>query len=493
MLTLIVGSLLTAAAPPIVQTLKTEGMSPAERVLGQTLQGLVGRQSPKIWFETKGIQPLVKEDLAKSGVKFQEAKGIWPLVAQFKSDIKGAILYKLGTPSLSVANGLCGPMNAIAIDESLEDAAKQAGLTVLLDVRGMTEEQAFDKYRDLYRPGIIIEQSISKTGSLRDFAVKHSAFVMDTKNREFRRKVVKAFGPTPFVLGWGPDEYQWISDISAGGGTGLAADWCSNLSALESLPFKKLNPPKFKPAKNEDNVRYVAFVMSDGDNIQWVTGDFATNPKFYGSPLRGQFPLSWEMAPTLTRFAPSVLARIYATAKPTDDFVTGPGLPGYMFPHLQPDLNVLAKQTEPYIKQSGLRTLSFLNTNSGKMEETFPWLDLKDADAAIYKDYSPYHGRHGKILWHNGKPVVSYRFVLWSNLMDIDPLAQAIAKMPTEPRTNVESYALINVHAWSYGNIGGPAEAVRRTIAKLPPNTRVVTANQLIDLLKRNRSGFQTP
>jgi len=58
--------------------------------------------------------------------------------------------------------------------------------------------------------------------------------------------------------------------------------------------------------------------------------------------------------------------------------------------------------------------------------------------------------------------------------------------MPTQPKQSSDSYALVNVHAWSYGSIGGPIEAVRRVIEKLPPNTRVVTANQLIEILQRN-------
>jgi hypothetical protein len=58
--------------------------------------------------------------------------------------------------------------------------------------------------------------------------------------------------------------------------------------------------------------------------------------------------------------------------------------------------------------------------------------------------------------------------------------------MPAAPRADKASYALVNVHAWSYGSRGGPLEAVRRTIALLPPHTRVVTADQLITLLRTN-------
>ena len=42
----------------------------------------------------------------------------------------------------------------------------------------------------------------------------------------------------------------------------------------------------------------------------------------------------------------------------------------------------------------------------------------------------------------------------------------------------------MNVHAWSYGKSGGPMAAIQRTIALLPPNTRVITADQLLGMLR---------
>jgi hypothetical protein len=58
--------------------------------------------------------------------------------------------------------------------------------------------------------------------------------------------------------------------------------------------------------------------------------------------------------------------------------------------------------------------------------------------------------------------------------------------MPASPRTEEGSYVIVNVHAWSYRGIGGPLAAVCRTIGQLPPNTRLVTADQLIALLRKD-------
>lgn len=478
-----------APKPPLF-VLNHDALDPAQQVLAETLQGLVGRREPRIWLETKGVQEPILAELRRFGTPVQAAGDVWKLVDRFRAQVRGAVVYKLGAHSLNVANGLCGPMNAIAIDESMLGEAKAHRLPILLDVRGVSEEAAYAKYRPLYRKGCVVEQSIDKPGALRDYAVKHSAFVMDTDDGEFRKRVVRDMGPHALVFGWGRSEYGWISDISAAGGAGVPADWCVNLSALESLKAGPLRPPAVRPAPNEDHVRYVAFVLSDGDNVQWTTGGFATDPHFYGTPLHGRFPMTWEVSPLLARLAPLVLDYLYAHAAPTDGFVTGAGLPGYEYPFFQPDREALARQSEPFLRDSGLRIVSILNANEGALSDAFPWLDLPGVDGAIYKDYSPYNRRRGEIAWHHGKPVVSYRFVLWDGLMDVDQLAAAIARMPAEPRRDAGSYALVNVHAWSFAKSGGPIEAVRRVIDKLPPNTRVVTAPQLIGLLRRNRAGF---
>lgn len=488
-----------AKAPPTIYTLVHDKLSPAEQVLVQTLQGLANRKEAQIWLETGGIQALILEDLKKEGRKVVAAKDVWELVASSKKWLKWYVPFRLGDESLNVATSLSGWVSSVAVEESLVGQAKAHGLQEFPEFRTNKESSLFEfnklfssQGKPIFSPSIAIEQPVSKPGHLRDFAAKHGAFVMAADDREFRKRVVRGMGPSPLVFGWGKDEFEWISDISAAGGSGVAADWCINLSALEALPVAKLKLPASlqapsSPPNSEDQVRYVAFVLSDGDNIQWLTGGFATDPKYYASSLRGSFPMTWEVSPLLSKFAPRVLQKIYDLAKTSDGFVTGAGLPGYVFPHLAPDRKALASASAPYLKDSGLRIISVLNRNEGSMEDVFPWLDLKEVAGAIYKDYAPYDRRKGELVWHNGKPCMAYRFILWEGLMGVDELAAEIERLPTSPKTDSKSYALVNVHAWSFNDIGGPIEAVRRVIAKLGPKTKVVTANELFRLLRANR------
>src|SRR5438093_11940166 len=171
--------------------------------------------------------------------------------------------------------------------------------------------------------------------------------------------------------------------------------------------------------------------------------------------------MTWEFSPLLAQLAPRVLQHLYATARPSDGFVTGAGLPGYTFLHLQPDPAALARQAAPLLRRSDLSVVSILNVNQGRLSETAPILDLPGVQGVLYKDYSPYHRHRGEIFWHRGKPCVSYRFVLWEGLMGPEDVAREVAKLPASPRTDERSYAIVNVHAWSYGRSGGPLEAGR--------------------------------
>lgn len=480
---------MTNLGSPVIElnTLQMKSLTPAEQVVAQTLQGLTAKKPSKIWIENGGVQEQILRDLRIEGAEITPAKSVWDLVSKFRKEVKGVIVYQLGTPSLNVATGLCGPMKAIAVDASLLGTPAVSNLKILLDARGMTESQAFAQYAGKYGKGYVVEQAVTKPGHLRDFAVAHSAFTMDTDNHEFRQQVVRAAGPNALAFGWGRDEYEFVADVSRAGGTVAPADWCTNLSVLEQLPVAKLAPPKMKRiAKPEKGVRYVAFVLSDGDNLQVLTGGFATDKAFYGSKLRGTFPFTWEVPAILSKYAPRVLKAVYDAAKPNDDFIAGAGQPGYTFPAFHPDRTAIAKQSFPFLAAAGLNTFGVLNANDGSLADLDPWFTNSKLMGAVYKDYAPYDRRHGEIRWVNGKPIFAFRFMLWEGLEDIDPLAKSINAMPAKAESSLDSYALVTVHAWSYGKIGGPVEATKRVIDKLDSNTRVITANQLLDLVRRN-------
>ena len=74
------------------------------------------------------------------------------------------------------------------------------------------------------------------------------------------------------ILGWGPDEHTNVSIASKHGIDVIAADWSYNLSVLSSYKCSPQIQKIDNNLKEEDGVHYVTFIMSDGDNMQWLLG-----------------------------------------------------------------------------------------------------------------------------------------------------------------------------------------------------------------------------
>jgi len=480
--------------------------SEADMVLAQTLQGLTGRTLPALWLDKHNVMSeVILRQLESEGTVLHRVSSVWDLPDIFWQGASGFIVYNIGSHddhSVNTAVSLCGPLNAVAVDEAKVERAQAKGLQCVYDARGKAENEIFDSFVDLWTPGIALEQRMDKPYYLRDWAVLNNAFTFflgGAMDRSFRRHVAETLGPGATFYGWVPDhpEIEWISDLSRSWGEGVAADLCVNLSALSKLPVEIPIRTHAPPDPVHEGERIVAFVLSDGDNIQWETNNMPLDQNWFASPLRGQFNMNWELSPLLSDVAPRVLRYFLENATDRDAFVAA-GSPGYRYIHDEPDSpeyprgQIDADQTASYLDASRLSIVSVINENAGGLDEVDHLLDLPQVDAVVYKAYAPYNRLHGAIRWRNGKPAVSYKFLLWENMTGSSPaeVAASISQMPSSPSTDPGSYALINVHAWDWrhDNLGGPIQAVKNTIDQLPPCTRVVRLDDFFKLLKDNFS-----
>jgi hypothetical protein len=62
-------------------------------------------------------------------------------------------------------------------------------------------------------------------------------------------------------------------------------------------------------------------------------------------------------------------------------------------------------------------------------------------------------------------------------------VARNIGSLPAGADAGADAFALVNVHAWSFRESGGPMGAIGRTVAGLPPGVRVVTASEFFELM----------
>ncbi len=478
-----------AASPARLFVIDPTPLKPAEQTMLATLQGLANRTNAQIWLRTGGMSEIILQRLVRDGTAPMTRTSVWQLVDEFRPAIAGAVLVDLKSESLNAATSLAGLLNGVVADATLTNELAAAGLPVIADARGLTDAEVLAKHGAGFARGIAVEQVRSKHYHLRDWAVAKRAFTYSTTNASEQIRYVKELGPLTEVFGWGPDERKLVEHVSQGGGAVIPADWSLNLSAMQHLkaaiPDRKQQAlPDVKPGE-----RIVCFVMTDGDNVQFMAGGFVTAPGFWANTNRGTFPMTWEMPPILARISPPALAHYFETSTTNDDFVTGPSGFGYYFPNHVPDRAAHAAKTAGMMKQSKLRIASVLNAG-GSMADARELLEHPEVDAVFYKDYAPYNRPRGRVDWHYGKPAIGYRFVLWGNKPENFPagVASAITAMPGDPKSPEDRFALVNVHAWSFRELGGPMGAVAETIRGLPPGTRVVTATHFVELLKRAKA-----
>lgn len=465
--------------------------TPVEQALLASAQGLLNRDGPTVWVKARGLHARVFERVS-SRFDVVQVPNPWALIASNRSRFEGFLTCDITNHTLNLATSLAGPRRALVIDASLRQKAIAAGLKEIADLRSEPADGVFHRFQHETRRGILIHQPPSKPFHLRDFAVARNAWVGFEPSGGALTEHVRALGPNTEVFGWGADEHDFVGDTSRGGGWVIPADWALNLSAHPWLhdpaPTTRVSP---SPAPVQPGQRVVAFVLSDGDNVQWLLGGFTDSTGFWASPLRGSFPVTWELAPRLAELAPAADAWLHRTATPFDAFIGGPSGGGYYFPHLSPDRPAIARRSADALARAGLRITSILNSGGGP-DEIADLLADPRIDGVLYKDYSPYNRRQGAVTWHHGKPAVAYRYLLWEQKRADgtlrrdwlpDGVASAIASSPDDPTRSTDAYSVVQVHAWSFRDRGGPMEAIRETIEKLPEGTRVVTAPELIALI----------
>ena len=214
--------------------------------------------------------------------------GLHDLLGRGKSKGRG---FHLGTNGNDAALSLCSHFNAIAVPEELEKDLPF--LKKVLDVRDWTEGDVYARYHDSLSRNILTYQKETNETYLGDYGVFTNAFrFYESINNAFTQAVFKDMKPNAALLGWGDDEHELVKAASKNSIMVHAADFANNLSVLTNIDasFDQQDSPLTFDTSNS-KVHTVCFLMTDGDNVQWMTHDFATSKKWYNADDRGSIPL----------------------------------------------------------------------------------------------------------------------------------------------------------------------------------------------------------
>jgi hypothetical protein len=120
-----------------------EQLSGAEQIMLVTLQGVVNRREPRLYLlqspDEEGKYTWLRDGL---GVPYTVHRNAWSLVARYRDEVKGSIIYDPEVPdSINVATTLAGLRDAVVASPELAKrlAGRPYNLPVLEDLRGRFE------------------------------------------------------------------------------------------------------------------------------------------------------------------------------------------------------------------------------------------------------------------------------------------------------------------------------------------------------------------
>ncbi len=417
----------------------------------------------------EAIKRLVKANLVRGYLLFRYEQSDRPLHSAGKLD-----------ESANVATSLAPAHQALTVPEQSAETMEKLGLKQLLDVRDRNEQWSLSQH-DFSRSAL--GTADPKTRHVRSLMIALNAFVCSGRGEVYEQALARCAEDSP-VIGWGCElEDKQTTPSSRWGLFQTATNWCHNLPVFASEAIGKSIPVEELRDRHSfdwsaldwgDDVHHVNFTLSDGDNVQWVMGNFASGgegPSFYQHPKRGSIPFTWGLpVPSLCQLSPRTLAEILTKATPNDDFMQFSG-GGYFYPDQYGkargtlrSVELHAERLRAYMDLTGIRILAF----------NFQDWDGTEARAAcqilasklpgllgIFAfQYYPYSAGEGAIQWVKGVdgdevPIVSCRLTIWAQTgrpRDTTPAAVAahLNQLPTAGQsTTHQSFSWVMVHAWS--------------------------------------------
>jgi hypothetical protein len=349
-----------------------------------SLKGIVNKKQPRIFsYDGDAFAEGTYTWLQSLGLKWRENSDIWSLITKYRSEIDGLIVYdpdQLDTVNL--ASMLASSRNALIVSPSLLSQLTSApyNLPILMDLRGQFNNklEVYQALYDNYWPDLDhrLLVGLSPTfheASLREYVVSLGVATLWLDplvpgESELLNSFLASMPSGSNYMGWWPQEGPGVDRASKYGVTTIASDYCTNLTVHSGMPRTiNLKPVPPKPAL--ENKIYVAFIISDGDNLSYVEHLMR---KLWNNPDRGSVPIGWTVSPAMVDAMPGALNYYHETATVNDNLISGPSGYGYTYPNYWPDqnrLNEFVDKTENYNRRAGLQVITVWNGINGGINQ----------------------------------------------------------------------------------------------------------------------------
>ncbi len=372
-----------------------------EKRLLVSLQGIVNRSQPRIALCDGNENSGDAKWLTDEGVNYTFVEDYNELILEYKDEISGLVIWDTSKiDTINLAHTYAGLHNALAVTDRQAEiyTAEPYNFTVLENYDGKFKNK-IEVYEYMYeylwpdcthRLLMGLGPNLTITGT-RDLAIAAQCAITytDLGNSEEVALMEKFLGD----MRPGVDCFSgWFYDGNEGGGIRLnsrygistvPSDYYNNYSIHASLS-RELEIPTVPAKPKLENKYYIACVVSDGDNLQYVQGTLKGkwNPK-----TERKYPISWTHAISLLDAGPQMLNYYYKTATDMDCFVSGPSGVGYTnienwnekYGAVTANADALAlyaQRTDTYLRKTGIRFVT-------------AWYSIMNSQVRIYANNAP--------------------------------------------------------------------------------------------------------
>ena len=361
-----------------------QNRSSAEMYLFASLKGIVNRTQPRIFsYEGDAFAEGQYTWLQSLRLSWSEPADKWDLITKYRSELNGLIVYDPAhTATINLATVLAKDRKALIASPLLLSKLTAApyNLPILLDLRGQytSKLQVYQAMYNTYWPTIDHRVLIGLNPDVHKAALREYATALGAATvwldpdvageSDLLNNFLSTMPAGSNFMGWWPNEQPGVQRTSTYGITTIASDWATNLTMHSGMPRTiNIKPAPPKPALQ--NKIYVAFILSDGDNLQYVEHLFR---KLWGNSDRGSVPMGWTLSPAMVDAMPGALNYFWQTATDNDNLISGPSGYGYTYPNSWPNQNLLNQfisKTETYNRRAGFRVITVWNTITGGINQ----------------------------------------------------------------------------------------------------------------------------
>jgi len=323
-----------------------------EKLLLTSLQGIVNRDSPLIYLIFNPVDERWLGWMRERGdiSEIERVQNPFSLLARFRSKLRGMVIYDPKVPaSIDCATMLAGIERAVIVSPRL---VSRLSLPLIWDLRGKWEKN-WEVYRWAHKNlwAKLNHQFLVSIPHnwvvMRDYAIEFKAFVFwisgevdgdtpegDPLEEQLAIEEILASAPANIGIIGVPYAGKGIGIQEAPGvalwsryAKFLAWSHIPNLSVHSGTRRVELRQTSAESPSLEDKI-YITFLVSDGDApINWY--DFFLW-RYWDDPLRGTYPLTWSVGPTVYDLIPDIMHYYYSRAGKNDYFACAFGV-GYSF------------------------------------------------------------------------------------------------------------------------------------------------------------------